>query len=153
VNLAEAKELLPHFGGEILSKRSRADFFLISEGSAGESCTLLVSLAVVSSCFACCYHPPPKVGPPGSDRSVSPRKYCASAPLTGEVYSANPQYPRFRGLTAARVLIIGISAATGTCFAVLAGLSISAMAVRSAAFMSPSIVLAAVAICLRWQAF
>jgi len=56
-------------------------------------------------------------------------------------------------LTAARVLIIGISAATGTCFAVLAGLSISAMAVPIRRFHVASIVVAAVAICLGWQAF
>jgi hypothetical protein len=56
-------------------------------------------------------------------------------------------------LTGARVLIIGISAATGTCFAVLAGLSISAMAVPVRRFHVASIVLAAVAICLGWLAF
>jgi hypothetical protein len=56
-------------------------------------------------------------------------------------------------LTAARVLIIGISAATGTCFAVLAGLSISAMAVPFRRFHVASIVVAAVAIGLGWQAF
>jgi hypothetical protein len=56
-------------------------------------------------------------------------------------------------LTAARVLIIGISAATGTCFAVLAGLSISAIAVPVRRFHVASIVVAAVAICLGWQAF
>jgi hypothetical protein len=56
-------------------------------------------------------------------------------------------------LTAARVLSIGISAATGTCFAVLAGLSISAMAVPVRRFHVASIVLAAVAICLAWLAF
>jgi len=56
-------------------------------------------------------------------------------------------------LTAARVLIIGISAATGTCFAVLAGLSISAMAVPIRRFHVASIVVAAGAICLGWQAF
>jgi hypothetical protein len=56
-------------------------------------------------------------------------------------------------LTGARVLIIGISAATGTCFAILAGLSISAMAVPIRRFHVASIVVAAVAICLGWQAF
>ena len=56
-------------------------------------------------------------------------------------------------LTAARVLIIGISAATGTCFAVLAGLSISAIAVPVRRFHVASIMVAAVAICLGWQAF
>jgi hypothetical protein len=56
-------------------------------------------------------------------------------------------------LTGARVLIIGISAATGTCFAVLAGLSISAMAVPVRRFHVLSIVLAAAAICLGWLAF
>jgi hypothetical protein len=56
-------------------------------------------------------------------------------------------------LTGARVLSIGISAATGTCFAVLAGLSISAMAVPVRRFHVASIVLAAVAICLGWLAF
>jgi hypothetical protein len=56
-------------------------------------------------------------------------------------------------LTAARILIIGISAATGTCFAALAGLSISAIAVPVRRFHVTSIVVAAVAICLGWQAF
>ena len=56
-------------------------------------------------------------------------------------------------MTGARVLIIGISAATGTCFAVLAGLSISAMAVPVRRFHVASIVLAAVPICLGWLAF
>jgi hypothetical protein len=56
-------------------------------------------------------------------------------------------------LTGARVLIIGISAATGTCFAILAGLSISAMAVPVRRFHVASIVLAAVAICLGWLSF
>jgi hypothetical protein len=56
-------------------------------------------------------------------------------------------------LTAARVLIIGISAATGTCFAVLAGMSISAIAVPVRRFHVASIVVAAVGICLGWQAF
>ncbi len=56
-------------------------------------------------------------------------------------------------MTATRVLIIGISAATGTCFAVLAGLSISAIAVPVRRFHVASIVVAAVAICLGWQAF
>jgi hypothetical protein len=56
-------------------------------------------------------------------------------------------------LTGARVLRIGISAATGTCFAVLAGLSISAMVVPVRRFHVASIVLAAVAICLGWMAF
>jgi len=56
-------------------------------------------------------------------------------------------------LTATRVLIIGISAATGTCFAVLAGLSISAIAVPVRRFHVASIVVAAVAIFLGWQAF
>jgi uncharacterized protein YacL len=56
-------------------------------------------------------------------------------------------------LKAARLLIIGISAATGTCFAVLAGLSISAMAVPVRRVHVASIVVAAVAICLGWQAF
>jgi hypothetical protein len=56
-------------------------------------------------------------------------------------------------LTGARVLRIGISAATGTCFAVLAGLSISAMAVPVRRFHVASIVVAAVGICLGWQAF
>ena len=56
-------------------------------------------------------------------------------------------------MTAARVLIIGVSAATGTCFAVLAGLSISAMAVPIRRFHVASIVVAAAAICLGWQGF
>ncbi len=56
-------------------------------------------------------------------------------------------------MTATRVLIIGISAATGTCFAVLAGLSISAIAVPVRRFHVASIVVAAVAIFLGWQAF
>jgi cytochrome c biogenesis protein CcdA len=56
-------------------------------------------------------------------------------------------------LTGARVLSIGISVATGTCFAVIAGLSISAMVVPIRRFHVASIVLAAVAICLGWLAF
>jgi hypothetical protein len=56
-------------------------------------------------------------------------------------------------LTGARVLSIGISAATGTCFAIIAGLSISAMVVPIRRFHIASIVLAAVAICLGWLAF
>ena len=56
-------------------------------------------------------------------------------------------------MTAARVLIIGMSAATGTCFAILAGLSISAIAVPVRRFHVASIVVAAIAICLGWQAF
>jgi hypothetical protein len=56
-------------------------------------------------------------------------------------------------LTGARVLSIGISAATGTCFAVIAGLSISAMVVPIRRFHVASIVLAVVAICLGWLAF
>ncbi len=56
-------------------------------------------------------------------------------------------------MTATRVLIIGISAATGTCFAVLAGLSISAIAVPVRRFHVASIVVAAVAIFLGWRAF
>ncbi len=56
-------------------------------------------------------------------------------------------------MTAARVLIIGVGAATGTCFAVLAGLSISAIAVPVRRFHVASIMVAAVAICLGWQAF
>ena len=46
-----------------------------------------------------------------------------------------------------------MSAATGTCFAILAGLSISAIAVPVRRFHVASIVVAAVAICLGWQAF
>ena len=67
--------------------------------------------------------------------------------------STHPGPARRTFLTAARVLIIGISAATGTCFAVLAGLSISAMAVPVRRFHVASIVLAAVAICLGWLSF
>lgn len=56
-------------------------------------------------------------------------------------------------MTGARALIIGISAATGVCFAVLAGLSISAMALPVRRFQVFSIVIAAVAICLGYLAF
>lgn len=56
-------------------------------------------------------------------------------------------------MNGARVLIIGISAATGVCFAVLAGLSISAMAVPVRRFHVFSIVVAVVAICLGYLAF
>jgi hypothetical protein len=55
-------------------------------------------------------------------------------------------------MTGARLLIIGISAATGTCFAILAGLSISAMAVPVRRFHVASIAVAAIAICLGWLA-
>jgi len=56
-------------------------------------------------------------------------------------------------LTGARVLIIAVSAATGTCFAVLAGLSISALAVPVRRFHTMSIVLAVVTIYLAFRAF
>jgi hypothetical protein len=56
-------------------------------------------------------------------------------------------------LTGARVLIIAISAATGTCFAVLAGLSISVLAVPVRRFHTMSIVLAGVTIYLAFRAF
>ncbi len=56
-------------------------------------------------------------------------------------------------MTGARILITGISAATGTCFAVLAGLSISAVAFPVRRFHVFSIVVAAVAICLAYLAF
>jgi len=56
-------------------------------------------------------------------------------------------------MTGRRLLIIGISAATGTCFAVLAGLSISAMAFPFRRFQPFSLVIAAVALCLGYVAF
>jgi len=56
-------------------------------------------------------------------------------------------------LTGARVLIIAISAAAGTCFAVLAGLSISVIVVPVRRFHVTSLVLAVVAICLAFLAF
>jgi hypothetical protein len=56
-------------------------------------------------------------------------------------------------VTGARVLFIGISAATGVCFAVLAGLSISAMAMPVRRFHLFSVVIAVVAICLSLTAF
>jgi hypothetical protein len=116
----------------------------------------LHSAGLARRCFKlfCMLLSPSAEGWTSGQRPLSePPEILRVCPANGGGILRDPQYPRFRGLTAARVLIIGISAATGTCFAVLAGLSISAMAVRSAAFMSPSIVLAAVAICLRWQAF
>lgn len=56
-------------------------------------------------------------------------------------------------IRAARFLITGISAATGTCFAVLAGLSLSALALPARRFHVASAVIAAVAICLGYIAF
>ena len=56
-------------------------------------------------------------------------------------------------VTGARVLIIAISATTGASFAVLAGLSISAMAAPFRRFQIFSIVIAAVAICVGYLAF
>lgn len=56
-------------------------------------------------------------------------------------------------MNGARILIISISAATGMCFAVLAGLSISAIAVPVRRFHPFSIVIAAVAICLGYLAY
>jgi Na+/proline symporter len=56
-------------------------------------------------------------------------------------------------LTGARVLIISISVVTGSCFTVLAGLSISAIAVPVRRFHVTSIVVAVVTICLGWLAF
>lgn len=56
-------------------------------------------------------------------------------------------------MTGARVLIIGISAITGACFAVLAGLSISAMAEPFRRFHVFSLVIAVVAVCLGYLAF
>jgi hypothetical protein len=56
-------------------------------------------------------------------------------------------------VTGARVLIIGISAVTGACFAALAGLSISAMVLPVRRFHVASVVIAAVAICLGYLAF
>jgi len=56
-------------------------------------------------------------------------------------------------LKGAQVLIIVISAATGTCFAAIAGLSISAMAVPVRRFHYPSIFLAAIGIYIAWVSF
>ncbi|MFB3917803.1 MAG: hypothetical protein ACE14M_13810 [Terriglobales bacterium] len=56
-------------------------------------------------------------------------------------------------MTGIRVLFVGISAATGTCFAVLAGLSISAAAFPARRFHFFSVVVAAVAIYLAVVAF
>ena len=53
----------------------------------------------------------------------------------------------------ARVLVIGISAATGACFSVLAGLSVSAMAAPFRRFQVFSVVIAAVAIAVGYLAF
>lgn len=52
-----------------------------------------------------------------------------------------------------KVLITGISAATGTCFAVLAGLGISAAAFPVRRFHGFSVVLAAVALAFAYLAF
>lgn len=52
-----------------------------------------------------------------------------------------------------KVLITGISAVTGTCFAVLAGLAISAAVFPVRRLHGFSIVLAAVALCLAYLAF
>jgi hypothetical protein len=56
-------------------------------------------------------------------------------------------------LTGARFLIIAISVVTGACFTVLAGLSISVIAVPVRRFHVTSVVLAVVTICLGWLAF
>jgi FtsH-binding integral membrane protein len=56
-------------------------------------------------------------------------------------------------MTGARFLITGISAATGACFAALAGLSLSAMVLPVRRFHVFSIVIAVVAICLGYLAF
>ena len=56
-------------------------------------------------------------------------------------------------MTAARVLILAINAATGTCFAVLAGLSISVMVAPVRRFHLTSIVLALVTTYLGFRAF
>jgi hypothetical protein len=56
-------------------------------------------------------------------------------------------------LKVAQVLIIVISAATGTCFAAIAGLSISAMAFPVRSFHVASIVLAAIGISIAWMSF
>lgn len=53
----------------------------------------------------------------------------------------------------ARILIVGISAATGACFAALAGLSISAMIAPFRRVQALSVVIAAVAIWLGYLAF
>ena len=56
-------------------------------------------------------------------------------------------------MTGARVLIIAIRAATGTCYAALAGLSISVTAVPVRRFHATSIGLAVVTVCLGLLAF
>lgn len=56
-------------------------------------------------------------------------------------------------MTGAGILIIAVSAVTGACFAALAGLSISAMAVPVRRFHGFSAVVAAVAICIGYLAF
>lgn len=56
-------------------------------------------------------------------------------------------------LTGARFLIIAISVLTGACFTVLAGMSVSAIAVPVRRFHVTSVVIAAVTICLGWMAF
>ena len=56
-------------------------------------------------------------------------------------------------MTGARVLIIAISVATGACFTVLTGLSISVIVVPVRRFHVMSVVLAAVTIGLGWLAF
>lgn len=52
-----------------------------------------------------------------------------------------------------KVLITGISAVTGTCFAALAGLGISASAFPVRRFHAFSVIVAAVALCLAYLAF
>ena len=56
-------------------------------------------------------------------------------------------------MNTARVLIVAISAATGACFAALAGLSISAMVLPVRRFHSFSLVIAVAAVCLGCVAF
>lgn len=56
-------------------------------------------------------------------------------------------------MSGARVLTTGISAATGACYATLAGLSLSAMAVPVRRFQPLSVVIAVAAVCLAYLAF
>jgi hypothetical protein len=56
-------------------------------------------------------------------------------------------------LSGARFLIIAISVMTGACFTVLAGMSISVIAVPVRRFHVTSVVLAAITVCFGWLAF
>ncbi len=90
----------------------------------------------------------------GQGRSDPPFREARKGWSTRQVRSPTSGLHRRRtSVNTARVLIIGISAATGACFAVLAGLSISAMVLPVRRFHSFSLVIAVAAVCLGCLAF